>query len=144
MFLASGRIEFFSSHHGLKPRLSDSALAARVLPHRALVSAPTANEEEISEYLPHASSDVRGTTKHVGRILLARTHAAGAGIGRRNSRHANYSESSCLVRMGALKSARAGEHVAAKSWSRLCLGLRPWCEEKNSILPEAKNIFEWP
>jgi hypothetical protein len=52
MFLASGRIEFFSSHHGLKPRHERLQLSQHVFsPHRALVSAPTANEEEISEHL---------------------------------------------------------------------------------------------
>src|SRR5207247_8574486 len=51
-FLAFRRIEFFSSHHGFHTRhqrfqLEQPAFAS----HRALVGAPTANEEQISEHL---------------------------------------------------------------------------------------------
>ena len=54
------------------------------------------------------------------------------------------SEISSSFAVGALTSARCGENTCCESWSRSCLGLRPWCEEKSSILLEAKNVFEWP
>ena len=49
-----------------------------------------------------------------------------------------------LVRSGrAYERTARGEHVL-RELERSCLGLRPWCEEKSSILLEAKNVFEWP
>jgi hypothetical protein len=51
-FLASGWIEFFSSHHILKPgherlQLSQHAFS----PHRALIAAAVANQERVSEHI---------------------------------------------------------------------------------------------
>jgi hypothetical protein len=52
MFLASGRIEFFSSHDGFKPGHERLQLAQHAFsPHGTLVAAPTANEEDISKHL---------------------------------------------------------------------------------------------
>lgn len=52
-FLAPGRIEILSSDHSLEPRHERLEFSKHMFsPHRALVSTPTANEEEISEHLP--------------------------------------------------------------------------------------------
>jgi hypothetical protein len=51
-FLASGWIEFFSSHHIVKPghdrlQLSQHAFS----PHRALIAAAVTNKERVSEHI---------------------------------------------------------------------------------------------
>jgi hypothetical protein len=45
---------------------------------------------------------------------------------------------------GAPTSARSAENMCCESWCRSCLGLRPWCEEKISILRKAGNDFASP
>src|SRR5258708_234164 len=87
----------------------------------------------------YALLEERHVTRAAERCFLSQP-----AMSRRWSGYVRRSEISSSFAVGALTSARCGENTRCESWSRSCLGLRPWCEEKSSILLEATNVFEWP